>query len=194
MDKKFIKQKLNTNILGNNIILLDKIDSTQDEAKRIENIKNGTIIIAEEQTRAKGTHGRKWYTNLAYKNIAMTFVLFPNVNISKFQNITIIIAECLVKTFKKLYNIQLEIKYPNDIISSNKKIGGILTETKVIGECVKELYVGIGLNILQTEFNKEIVDIASSILNEFHIECCREEIIAEFLNIFEKEYTKLMEE
>ena len=118
---------------------------------------------------------------------------YPNTNISKFEYITVIIAICIVKTFKKLYNINLDIKYPNDIVINSKKIGGILTETKVIGQNVKELYIGIGLNILQKGFRENIKDIASSIINEFNIKCIREDIISEFFNIFEYEYLKLLE-
>lgn len=194
MNKIHIKNNLETTFLGQNIIIFDTIDSTQDEIKRRNDLKNGTVIIAENQTKGKGTHGRKWYTETSGKNIAMTFVLFPNVHISKFKDITVIIANCIVKTFKKLYNINLDIKYPNDIVINFKKIGGILTETKVIGQNVKELYIGIGLNILQEDFNKDIVDIASSIINEFNIKCIREDVIAEFFNIFEVEYLKLLEE
>ena len=193
MNKIHIKNNLKTKFIGQDIVVLDIIDSTQDEIKRRENLGNGTVIIAENQTKGKGTHGRVWYTETTGKNIAMTFVLFPNTHISKFEDITVLIAKCIVKTFKKLYNINLDIKYPNDIVINSKKIGGILTETKVIGQNVKELYIGIGLNILQEEFNEDIKDIASSIINEFNIKCIREDIISEFFNIFENEYLKLLE-
>lgn len=193
MNKIHIKNNLKTKFIGQDIVVLDIIDSTQDEIKRRENLGNGTVIIAENQTKGKGTHGRVWYTETTGKNVAMTFVLFPNTHISKFEDITVLIAKCIVKTFKKLYNISLDIKYPNDIVINSKKIGGILTETKVIGQNVKELYIGIGLNILQEEFNEDIKDIASSIINEFNIKCVREDIISEFFNIFENEYLKLLE-
>ncbi len=193
MNKENIKRNLNTSFLGQDIIVFDTIDSTQDEIKRRDDLRNGTVVIAESQTKGKGTHGRVWYTENSYKNIAMTFVLFPNDNISKFEDITVIIAKCIVKTFKKLYNINLDIKYPNDIVINSKKIGGILTETKVIGQNVEKLYVGIGLNILQEEFNTDIKNIASSIINEFKIKCVREDIISEFFNIFEREYLRLLE-
>ncbi len=193
MNKIHIKNNLKTKFIGQDIVVLDIIDSTQDEIKRRDNLENGTVIIAENQTKGKGTHGRVWYTDTSGKNIAMTFVLYPNTHISKFEDITVIIARCIVKTFKKLYNINLDIKYPNDIVINSKKIGGILTETKVIGQNVKELYIGIGLNILQKGFRENIKDIASSIINEFNIKCIREDIISEFFNIFEYEYLKLLE-
>lgn len=193
MNKNIIQEKLNTKILGKNIIVYDIIDSTQEEIKRL-NLNNGSVVIAEEQSDGQGTHGRIWYTGNKDKNIALSFILHPNCDINKIENITIIIAECVVNTFKKLYNINLDIKYPNDIVHNAKKIGGILTQTKIRGKIVKKLYIGIGLNILQEEFNKEIIEIATSIKKEFNIECSSEEIIATFFNLFEKEYLKLVEE
>lgn len=194
IDKNIIKKKLTTKILGQNIETYDIIDSTQTEIKRRDNIKNGTVIITEEQTEGKGTHGRVWFTDSKDKNIAMSFVLFPNCNINKFGDITIIIAKCITETFWKLYNIKLDIKVPNDIVVHSKKIGGILTETRIQKEKVKKLYVGIGLNILQENFNDSIKSIASSIYNEFKVKCNREDIIANILNLFEIKYLKIVED
>ena len=192
MNKNVIQEKLNTKIIGKNIIVYDSIDSTQEEIKKL-NLNSGSVVIAEEQSAGQGTHGRVWHTGNNGKNIALSFILHPNCDISKIENITIIIAKCVVNTFKKLYNINLDIKYPNDIVHDAKKIGGILTQTKIRGKIVKKIYIGIGLNILQEEFNQEITDIATSIKKEFNIECSREEIIATFFNLFENEYLKLVE-
>ena len=61
-----IKEKLNTKFLGREIIYLEEIDSTQDyvKEKAKENAPSGLIVIAENQTKGKGTNGRTWYTKL----------------------------------------------------------------------------------------------------------------------------------
>ena len=145
MNKNIIKNNLKTKIIGKEIVCYDIIDSTQEEVKRNSSLENGTVIIAERQTKGKGTHGRVWYTDTEYKNIAMSLTLFPECKISKLKEITIIIAKCIVRTFEKLYNLNLEIKEPNDIVFNSKKIGGILVESKLVGEIVKKLYIGIGI-------------------------------------------------
>ena len=132
-----------------------------------------------------GTHGRKWHTT-EKNNIAFSFTLTPNCNIAKLEGLTTKIAEILVDTFEKLYNIKLQIKQPNDIGYKGKKIGGILTETKLNGENVKYLVIGIGINTNQEKFDYEIVDIASSIKNEFNIDIDNNAIISEFCKRFEK--------
>lgn len=178
---------LTTNFLGRKVIYYEQIDSTQLELLRQidNNIQNGTIIMADIQTNGIGTHGRKWHTNQE-NNIAFSFVVYANCKIEKLEGITKEIAKTLVEAVKNLYNIELNIKSPNDIIYNNRKIGGILTQDKIRGENVKYMVVGIGINTMQTEFPKEIEEIATSIRKEFNINVDRMKIITEFCNLFEK--------
>ena len=95
-------------------------------------------------------------------------------------------AQIILDIFKELYQVNLQIKLPNDIFYNGKKVGGILSETKVSGNIVKYIVVGIGINTCQTKFDTEIKDIATSIKNEFGIDVDRMKIIEEFCNRFEK--------
>lgn len=131
-----------------------------------------------------GTHGRKWYTDQK-NNIAFSFLIEANCEIEKLEGITLEIAETIVEVFKKLYDISLGIKFPNDIVYQDKKLGGILTETKLCGNIVKYVVIGIGINTSQEKFDEEIINIASSIKNEFHIEVDVNKVISEFCNLFE---------
>ncbi len=183
---------LNTKFIGKNVIYFQSIGSTQEFAKNLkEEIQEGTVILADIQTSGVGTNDRKWFTGKE-ENLTMTYILYPNCNINKLSRLTILIAECMVKSIKKLYGYDLEIKKPNDIIYNNRKLAGILTETKVEGEIVKKLYIGIGFNLNQTVFPEELKEIASSLKIEFGIEFSREEIMKEFFTIFEEEYLKLI--
>lgn len=186
-------ENLKTKFMAHNIIYFKTIDSTQNYAKKTtkEKLVDGTVIIADNQTSGIGTHERKWYTGNC-ENIAMTFVLYPECKISKLTELTRIISECILKAIKNLYGYELEIKEPNDVIYKNKKIAGILTESNCIGEIVKRLCIGIGLNVNQTDFPGNLKEIASSLKTEFNRDFKREEIISEFFNIFEKEYLKLI--
>lgn len=180
---------LKTKFLGKNTIYYNELDSTQSEIwRQIENKEtpNGTLIIADIQTSGKGTHGRTWYTD-EKGNIAFSFFLKMNCDINKLQGITIEIAKIILSIFASKYSINLQIKEPNDIVFKGKKIGGILTETKIISNNVKYLVVGIGINTKKEEFNDELKDIATSIKKEFNIEVNTQEFIEEFCNRFEKE-------
>lgn len=139
-----------------------------------------------------GTHGRTWYTE-EQNNIAFSFVVSPNCKIKKLEGITLEIAQVIVQIFKKLYNIELHIKVPNDIVYNDKKIGGILTETKLCGERVKYIVIGIGINTNQEKFNKAIKEVATSIKNEFGITVDSNKVIAEFCKEFEEKLIKRIE-
>ena len=177
--------ELKTKVIGRNIIYYKEIDSTQTEMWRQNNLENGTMIIADKQTKGKGTHGRTWHKNCE-QDVTFSLKLYMNCNIKKIEKITLDIAEIIIDEFKDLYNIQLEIKEPNDIIKNNKKIGGILTETKVSGNQIKEMVIGIGINIIKQDFPIELQGLASSIENETNIKTDRNIIIAEFCNRFEQ--------
>jgi len=182
-----IKNNLSTKYMARNIVYFETIDSTQKKAKELAKCKvqNGTLVLANMQTHGIGTHGKVWYTE-ADSNILMTLVLYPNCNIDNLKTITIDIANCLAKIIKDLYEIQLSIKEPNDLILNDKKIGGILTETKLNKEFVEALFIGIGFNVNQEKFPEEISESATSLKKEFKKDFEREKIVARFLNEFEE--------
>ena len=194
LDIKKIKSNLKTSFLGKNIVYHEEIDSTQDEAKRLVKqgkATNGMYIVTDNQTKGKVTKGRAWYGG-EYENICGTFVLTPNCNIKQIENLTILIAQCLVKTIKDLYDIKLDIKYPNDVMCNRKKVSGILTESVTNKEIVKYVFIGIGIDVNQIIFTPEIEQIATSLKKEYNKEFNREDIISSFFNTFEKEYKKLI--
>ena len=181
-------KNLTTNFLGRNSFFYKIIDSTQDEIWRIVekgNINNGTLVMADIQECGRGTHGRVWHTD-EEKNIAFSFLIKPNFSINKIDGLTTDIAKIILNILKEEYKVELEIKKPNDIVYHNKKIGGILTETKLVSEQVKYLVVGIGINTIKMQFTDDIKDIATSIKKEFELEIDAQEFIAKFCNKFEK--------
>ena len=148
--------------------------------------------MADIQTNGKGTRGRVWHTNES-ENIAFSVFVQMDCNIKKLDGITTEIAEIIIDILDNDYGIKLEIKAPNDIVYNNKKIGGILTETKTISETVKYLVIGIGINTNAKSFPKEIENTATSIKNEFGVSVKAPEFIAEFCNRVEKEILKRSE-
>jgi len=127
--KQKILCNLKTSFMGRNIIYYDTINSTHKKAKSIvndNNVQNGTIIVANMQTDGIGTNNRKWYTRNG-ENITFNIILYPDCYVQKIENITVIVAQCIIKTIKNLYGIELNIKYPNDVMYERKKVAGILT-------------------------------------------------------------------
>lgn len=176
-----------TSIIGKDIIYFAELDSTQNYAKQhINKIeRTGTIVITDLQIQGKGTKQRNWYSSKD-KNITMTIVLKPNCEISKLEGLTIQIAEAIKNAIKELYDYNLEIKEPNDLLLNNKKICGILTESSTISNKVNYILIGIGFNVNEEKFNEEIEDIATSLKREYRKEYNKEEIIAKIIENIEK--------
>ncbi len=180
-------ENLQTKFLGRNTIYYKEIDSTQKEIWRLidnESITNGTLIFADIQNKGIGTHGRVWHTD-EKGNIAFSLFMQVDCNIENLDGLTKEIANIIVNILKRQYGITLNIKEPNDIVYNNKKIGGILTETRVICEKVKYLVIGIGINTIKENFTEDIKNIATSIKKEFNINVNVMQFIVEFCNIFE---------
>ncbi len=184
-------KKLKTKFLGRNCIYYKTIDSTQNEILRMikKNAPNGSLVMADIQTNGRGTHGRTWHTD-EKNNIAFSFFAELKCDIRKLDGITLEIAKIIVDIFKTIYKIDVSIKEPNDIVINNKKIGGILTETKVLSGIAEYIVVGIGINTSKMNFTEDIKDIATSIKKEFNVDVASEDFIAEFCNKFEKEILK----
>ena len=187
MDLEKIKNA-NTKYIGKEIEYFKEISSTHTYAKEIamQEKHNGKIIIAETQTNGIGTKGRTWYTGES-KNIALTMILKPKCEISRLEGLTVKIAECMKKAIQELYQIDLEIKKPNDLMLNGKKICGILTEINTIAEKINYLLISFGFNVNEDVFSDETENIATSLKKEFGKEFCREDIIKKFIEILEKE-------
>lgn len=185
MEIELIK-KADTKRIGKKIIYFEEMDSTQDYAKEVakEDNVDGTIVITDMQTKGKGTKGRSWYTSKE-ANITMSVIIKQNLNISNLEGITVKIAECMKKAIKKLYDVKLTIKEPNDLLLNNKKVSGILTESSIVGSKVKYLIIGIGFNVNEENFDKETITIATSLKKEFNKNFPREEIVIRFIEELE---------
>jgi BirA family biotin operon repressor/biotin-[acetyl-CoA-carboxylase] ligase len=173
--EKFLSN-LNTNVLGRKILFFESVTSTNDIAREYaENGEWGLCILAEEQTKGRGTHGRSWSTYKG-KSIALSIVLHPDW-IKDTSLLSIAAAKAVIRTLEK-YNLNATLKFPNDVYLNEKKVCGILTEIFYSSEKVKYAILGIGININQEKFEDELKDIAISIKQVLGYEIPREEFLA----------------
>lgn len=148
------------------VFVFDKIDSTNNEAKRMvaDGFRQLGLVIANEQTSGRGRLGRDFYSP---KNtgIYMSFIFHPNTMISNAVSITTAASVAVVRAIEKLTDITPQIKWVNDVYVDNRKICGILTEavTDFESGITQSVIVGIGINITTTDFPEEISNTAASI-------------------------------
>ena len=189
-----IKSGLNTKILGNEVIFYDETTSTNDIALDLadKGAKEGTLIIADSQTKGRGRLDRKWVAS-AGTSILASLILRPPIELSQVNKIVLITAISIVYAIRSVTNLQALIKWPNDIVINDGKVGGILTETRTKKNFVDFVVVGFGVNVNIPEGSlpKEIVDIATSLSIESGCELSRVHLLQEILRQFEFRYLRL---
>lgn len=138
-----------------NIIKLSAINSTNDYLKSLSSgqyVENFTIVVAEHQTDGKGQMGAKWDTtpgkNLTFSVLIKDLLL----EINEIFNLNAAVAVSIVQALKKFNVPDLGIKWPNDILAGNKKIGGVLIENSIKKDGEIFSVVGIGINVNQLDF------------------------------------------
>lgn len=169
----------NTCMLGNKIIHLDSVDSTNNYAAKLckeGSVTHGTVIMADEQTNGRGQRGASWQSE-AGQNLMFSLYLEPTKLKADQQTI---ISHCvslaLVKVLQKR-GLEAQIKWPNDIYVNEKKIAGILIENVLRSGKVGSSIVGVGLNVNQTIFETE----ATSVSFELNEKVLPKELLESFL-------------
>ena len=137
------------------LIKLDAIDSTNEFLKGIsnqQNTENFTVVTAENQTNGKGQRGAVWNSEVG-KNLIMSVLIKDFlIHTNAIFNLNIAFSLAVISTLIKKNIPDLSIKWPNDILSANKKIGGILIENIIKSDGTILSIVGLGLNVNQTNF------------------------------------------
>lgn len=128
------------------VINYEELDSTNSEAWRLIDrleVTPQTAIIAKRQTKGRGQRGNQWQSDLG--GLFMSVILQPNLAASQANQITLWSAWGIAKTLNAT-GANVKLKWLNDLLIDRRKLGGILTETRI--EAGKILYavVGIGIN------------------------------------------------
>ena len=160
------------------LIKLDAIDSTNEFLKGLSNnqlVQNFTVVSAESQTQGKGQMGSTWVSEPS-KNLIMSVLVKDFVtDINQIFDINIVVAVSIINVLEAFAIPELSIKWPNDIMSDNKKIGGILIENSIKSRGSINSVVGLGLNVNQIDF--EHLPKASSLASICKATFDKEEIL-----------------
>ena len=182
---------LHTDFIGRNIIYLDNIDSTNNYAKKAaeEPFKEGTVVIAEEQSAGKGRLGKYWVSPRG-KGIWMSIMLKPDIMPADAPKLTIVAAYAVANALWSCCGLEARVKWPNDIVAGGKKLCGILTEMSAEEDEIKYVVIGIGINanLEVDDFGPEVSSIATSVSIEKGRNISRKALVASVLEEFEKVY------
>lgn len=191
-----IKRNLKTEFIGKEIIYLDSVDSTNNYGKELASrgFNDGILIVAEEQTKGRGRLGREWISQKG-KGIWMTLMLKPDIKPDKASQVTLIAALSVLKGIKNVADVDIMIKWPNDLVINGKKVCGILTELGAEIDIINYLCVGIGINVNSEEddFNKIGLNTATSLKVTVGKTIDRKRLIVEILESFENLYKQFLQ-
>ncbi len=143
-----------TLFLGKNLIFVPECYSTNDLALQLLQTPNwidGTVIITHNQTAGRGQRGNSWFTEPG-KNLTFSMLLKPALPVRDQFLLTLFVSLGIRDYLTARTQEKVQIKWPNDIVSNDKKLGGILIENQLSGMSVSSSVVGIGLNINQSRF------------------------------------------
>lgn len=183
----YFLSRLDTNSICKSFEYFDEINSTNTYLLEKEEFRNGDLVLAEFQTAGRGRQQRKW---LAMKELNLTFSLglIPKIQPEYLSRINFTVALAIAETIDEITNFTTEIKWPNDILLNGKKFCGMLIETQFEGLTISKFVIGIGLNILQTDFPDEYKSRTTSLKLFFNKDFSREEILSCFINKFSEIY------
>lgn len=191
LSEQKIKRQLNTELLGRRVVLLPVVESTNSYAKELAAAgePEGTLVVAEHQTAGRGRWGRSFFSTEG-TGIYLSLVLRPELAPQKAVLLTSMTAVAAARAIDAVSGLHSGIKWVNDIFLNGKKVCGILVDAGINPADGRLSYaiVGIGINVGQMEFPKELQKVATTVSNECGREISREELIAAVVNEMERLY------
>ena len=178
--------KLDTDYIGRNFIYSDEVESTNAMllANKDSN-QNGTVLLAEFQSKGRGRKEREWISSSG-QNLTFSILLKGEFKEQKINLINFSAAIAVAQAIENLYQLDVELKWPNDVLIHKKKIAGILLESVSKANKISRVVVGIGINVNQPNFPGQFEIPPTSIRKEFHSIASREKLLSEVLNNFEE--------
>jgi BirA family biotin operon repressor/biotin-[acetyl-CoA-carboxylase] ligase len=148
LSTRAIETALGTERLGRPVHYFRKLHSTNEEAKllALRGANDGTLVIADEQTAGRGRLGRHWWAPPG-DCLLMSLLFRPELSPAQAQRLTMIAGLSCAEAVEKETGLRPDLKWPNDLLLSGRKLAGILTELQVSGGSLEFVVVGIGLNV-----------------------------------------------
>jgi BirA family transcriptional regulator, biotin operon repressor / biotin---[acetyl-CoA-carboxylase] ligase len=194
LDRETLIKGLGKSIFSQNLIIYQKINSTNVVAKDMatKGAPEGTIVIAEEQTAGKGRLDRRWLSN-SHKNLLFTILLRPSWGADNIFLLTMMLAISAIDETKNIAGVDILIKWPNDLYVGKKKLAGVLTEFSMKEGIAEYVVLGLGINVnWMPGAHDGLLYPATSILAETGKAVSRSDLLMGLLKRFDIAYAKAL--
>ncbi|MFA4984639.1 MAG: biotin--[acetyl-CoA-carboxylase] ligase [Candidatus Omnitrophota bacterium] len=137
-----------TRFIGRKLYYFESVSSTMDIAVKLgmDNAPEGSLVVAETQTKGRGRLSRQWHSP-KYRGLYFSILLRPRFLLNETPLLTLLSAVSVCEGVKEATGLGCRIKWPNDILLGNKKVGGILTELNAEADEMRFVAIGIGINV-----------------------------------------------
>ena len=185
---QLLRPRLRTKRLAQNLYHFYSVDSTNAFALRLlgrqQDVPDGGLVLAESQTAGRGRLGRSWHSEPA-SGLYLSLILKPEIPPTLAPLLTLGCAVALHNAVEKSTRLDVDIKWPNDLLIGGKKIAGILAEIQADLDRLHFLVIGVGLNVNHIELPSDLADRATSLRIASGQSASRIEILVDFLEEFE---------
>lgn len=137
--------------LGRRVYFFPETDSTNDVAQELARggEPEGTIVVADHQRHGRGRRGHTW-SSPPGRDVLCSMILRPEGDARGALPVTLAIATAISVALSKFLDVDFLVKWPNDVVSAQGKIAGILAESAGTGGRVDHVVVGMGINVNST--------------------------------------------
>ncbi len=182
-------------LFGKRVYHFFRTDSTNRVAMELgyAGEPEGAVVLAEEQTAGRGRAGRSWHSERG-AGLYVTLLLRPKLSPAQAPLLTMLAGLSAHTALLAQTGLAAELKWPNDLLLNNKKLGGILTEMHAEPSAVRFIVVGMGINVNQERFPAELSATATSLRKETGRLHSRLEFLVKLLTQFEIDYNRFLQE
>jgi BirA family biotin operon repressor/biotin-[acetyl-CoA-carboxylase] ligase len=145
------------------IVFKDEALSSMDAGFEItHNFEEGLVFFVKKQNSGRGRQGRLWVSPLGGLYCSLFFK--PDWLVQDISKMTLLAAVAISEAVDEQTGADVKIKWPNDLLIDGKKVAGILTESKIFGQTVEHVIVGIGVNV-----NTAMLDLPEGAVSLKHL-------------------------
>lgn len=184
---------------GTPVRFFDEIGSTNDEAMRwatLENAPEGAVVVTDHQVTGRGRWGRSWFSQ-PRTALQFSLLLRPRMPVDVLGLLTTALGLACAEAIEIAAGVRCSLKWPNDVVSSGRKLAGILVESRVTGHIMDIAIAGMGINVSPpSDVPDDVAARATNIYDEAdragtgkHPE--RAELLGWVLDSFERLYERL---
>ena len=187
VDPHLITMQLDTNKFTPKIIILKTTESTNEVADSYlrASLAEVIVVVSETQTSGKGRHDRIWFSPKG--GLFMSIAIRSTLLGGNYPLVGILAGCASASAIRDLFGISVKMKWPNDIILNDLKLGGILSELITEGDEILGVVIGIGINqnVPLDIFPSEFRVLSTSILNEVGHTTSIEQLVSGIINAFD---------